>query len=95
MSDLFTARNIGSTLRTRLREAGVQSLADIRERGPGRIFRELSRMHPDRHLPVCYYLYSLQAALENKDWRSLSEREKQDLRRSAGLERMDKRARLR
>ena len=94
MSSLFAARNIGATLHARLRAVGVDSLEDIRERGPGRIYCELSEAQTDRHLPVCYYLYSLQGALENKDWRSLSEQQKQDLRRSAGLECMDKPVRL-
>ena len=90
MNGLLGARNIGVTLRARLRAVGVRSLEDIRERGPARIYRELSKAYPDRHLPVCYYLYSLQGAIDDRDWRSLSEREKRDLRLSAGRESMDR-----
>ena len=80
------APNIGPTILRRLHDLGVRSVDDIRRLGPGAIYRSLAAANPGRRLPVCYYLYSLQAAVEGRDWRSLSEAEKRDLRRSAGVE---------
>jgi len=36
-------------------------------------------------LPVCYYLYSLEGALSDRDWRELTDDEKRDLRVRAGV----------
>jgi DNA transformation protein len=79
------AANIGTTIRRRLQEIGIRTTEDIRRLGPGEIYRSLSARQPGSHLPVCYYLYSLQGAVEGRDWRSFSEEEKQALRRSAGI----------
>jgi DNA transformation protein len=81
-----SARNLGRTIRERLAGVGIVTVADIARVGPGSIYRLLSAREPDRRLPVCYYLYSLQGAIDGRDWRTLSDEEKSALRRSAGLE---------
>lgn len=50
-----------------------------------KVYRFLSRQEPEKHLPVCYYLYSLAGALEDRDWRTYSPEEKARLREQAGL----------
>lgn len=74
--------NIGSTIARRLRLVGISTLEDLRAITPAGAYRRLQAAHPGKTLPVCYYLYSLQGALDNKDWRELSPQTKARLRQA-------------
>lgn len=84
-SELAKARNIGSGIAYSLAGVGIKSLSELAEVGPVSAYRRMSAERSGEHLPVCFYLYSLKGALENRDWRSLSEHEKQAMRKQAGL----------
>ena len=85
MSELQKLKNIGPTVAARLNEIGVFSKADLKAMGPAVAYQRIQALYPNAHLPVCYYLYSLQGALQNKDWREFSERQKLNMQRLAGL----------
>lgn len=85
-SKLSQLPNIGKTVEKRLNEIGVFSRADLNKLGPSKAYQQLSNKQPGKHLPVCYYLYSLEGALKNKHWDAFSESEKKKLRIKAGLE---------
>jgi len=82
LSDL---KNIGKTVSCRLHELGVTKEAELKKLGAAKAYKWLSEQTPNKHLPVCYYLYSLEGAIQNKHWNELSEKEKQKLRHDAGL----------
>ena len=83
ISDL---QNIGKTLAFRLQEIGVTTEADLKAMGSAQAYRKLSANNPGRHLPVCYYLYSLEGAIQGKHWDDFSEQERTKMRKLAGLE---------
>ncbi len=76
-------KNIGATLSARLATIGVSTRADLARMGPAKAYRLLNAQAGKR-LPVCYNLYSLEAALRDMDWRQLSEADKQALKHEAG-----------
>lgn len=78
-------RNIGKVLGARLAAVGVETRADLAAIGAARGYRRLCELEQTR-LPVCYNLYSLAAALEDRDWKSLDDATKARLRQAAGVE---------
>lgn len=84
-SSLTELNNIGKTVASRLHELGITDEAGLRELGAAKAYRWLSESYPDKHLPVCYYLYSLEGALQGRHWDDFSEDEKTELRHAAGL----------
>lgn len=82
---LLGLKNIGKTVASRLHDLGITSETELKKLGSAKAYKWLSEQTPDRHLPVCYYLYSLEGAIQNKHWDEFSEKEKTDLRRAAGL----------
>ena len=85
MKQLTRLRNIGSTVAKRLEEIGVFSEKDLEEMGSAEAYLRIQANYPESHLPVCYYLYSLEGALQNKDWREFSDRQKLNMQRAAGI----------
>ncbi|GJL80021.1 MAG: TfoX [Nitrospinaceae bacterium] len=85
LSTLSQLKNIGKNVEKRLNEIGVYSRADLNKIGSAKAYQQLSQKQPGNHLPVCYYLYSLEGALKNKHWDEFSESEKKKLRMKAGL----------
>ena len=85
-NSLKGARNIGPTIEKRLNEIGVFSLADLAEMTAVRAFLAIRQRYPDKSIPRCYYLYSLQGALLNLDWRALPDEMKAELSADAILE---------
>jgi DNA transformation protein len=83
-SDLEGRPNLGSTIRARLRDAGIRSFADLRSLGAARAYKRLCA-RAGRRLPVCYYLYSLEGALRGIPWSALSPDEKARLQDEAGV----------
>ena len=77
--DLAELRNIGPTIKNRLNEIGVRTLADLKKVGAVNAYLRICASHPQRTIPVCYYLYSLQGALMDLHWDDLPERLKKSL----------------
>lgn len=66
--------NLGLSSAQWLREIGIQSVADLRQRGPLWAFRQLQS---GPHRVSLNLLWAMVAGLENRDWRSLTDLEKQ------------------
>ncbi len=75
--------NIGTTLAERLRSVGVSTVKQLEELGAVEAYKRIQNQIPEK-LPVCYNLYSLEGALQNIDWRKLSEKQKNKLLLEAG-----------
>lgn len=76
---LSELKNIGPTIEKRLNEIGIKSKRDLERVGPAGAYKRIRQKHPGKTIPVCYYLYSFQGALEGKHWDSISEKTKQSL----------------
>ncbi|WOF73869.1 TfoX/Sxy family protein [Parvibaculaceae bacterium PLY_AMNH_Bact1] len=78
-------RNIGPTVARRLMEIGVRTRHDLKEVGPATAYVHMSANSPGKHLPVCYYLYSLEGALKDLHWNDVPEETKRRLVSQAEL----------
>jgi DNA transformation protein and related proteins len=67
-SELSKLKNIGETIERQLNEIGVFSREDLKKVGPVSAFRKIKQNYPDMTISVCYYLYSLQGALNDMHW---------------------------
>jgi len=76
--ELKDLKNIGLTLQSKLKDVGIKSVEDLERIGPVQAYIKLCKQE-GRRLPVCYYLYSIEAALKKKDWRALSAAQKAKL----------------
>ena len=76
---LSELKNIGPTIEKRLNEVGIRSKSDLKRIGPAGAYKRIRQKYPDKTIPVCYYLYSFQGALEEKHWDNISEKTKQSL----------------
>jgi DNA transformation protein and related proteins len=83
-SDLAGQVNLGATIRARLQDADIRSMAQLRLLGAARAYKELC-VRAGRRLPVCYYLYSLEGALRGVRWDKLPEGDKARLLNEVGL----------
>lgn len=79
-SDLRRAKNIGATIKKRLNEVGVFALADLAEMTSVEAFKKIRRNDPEKTIPVCYYLYSLEGALLNLHWGDIPSELKKELK---------------
>lgn len=82
---LSELQNIGKTVASRLHEIGITNESELRKLGSAKAYKWLSDKNPNQHLPVCYYLYSLEGAIQDKHWDQFSEKEKTELRQAASL----------
>ncbi len=82
---LSELKNIGPTVAARLHAIGVTNETELRKLGSARAYKFLSARNPNKHLPLCYYLYSLEGAIQNRHWDEFSDEEKAGLRLAAGL----------
>ena len=73
------AKNIGITIAKKLNEIGVFTLADLAEMTPKIAYQKICDKYPEKTIPKCYYLYSLQGALLDLDWRELRNEIKYEL----------------
>ncbi|QNL48842.1 TfoX/Sxy family DNA transformation protein [Olivibacter sp. SDN3] len=80
VNSLSGAKNIGKTIARKLNEIGVYTLTDLRKMTSVSAYRQICKRYPNETIPVCYYLYSLQGAILNIDWRNLPENIKQTLK---------------
>lgn len=71
-------RNLGPTSGTWLREVGIATVAELKSCGPAIAFQMVKQRRPDD--ASLNLLWALAAGLLDKDWRDLSEAEKQKLR---------------
>jgi len=79
-------KNIGPTIAARLGEVGISTVGDLRRVGVVKAFQMVRANNADKTIPVCYYLYSLQGALQGVHWDALSKQTKHRLAREAGVE---------
>jgi DNA transformation protein len=84
-SRLSELTNIGSVVEQRLNEIGVFTRDDLERIGPSAAYRRIKDNYPDKTLPRCYYLYSLEGALRGVHWDALSNAVKRKLSKDAGL----------
>jgi len=71
-------RNIGTASADWLREIGIKTIADLEEIGPVSAYRSVKLREPTCGLNL---LWAMAAGLAGKDWRELSEDEKESLLR--------------
>lgn len=77
--------NVGPTIASRLHAVGITSLGELRRLGAPESYLRLCAQ-AGRRLPLCYYLYSLEAAIRGIAWTDLSEIEKRRLRAAAEVD---------
>ena len=83
-NSIKNAKNIGATIEKRLNKIGVFSLADLAETTPVKAYQKICECHPEKSIPVCYYLYSFQGALLDLHWNDLPNDLKNELLEKAG-----------
>ncbi len=93
--DLETLPNIGKTLANRLRSVGVDDVDALRLVGAVEAYQRIAGEYGPNRPPLCYNLYSLEAAIRGHDWRLLDEAAKKKLRQLAGVDDRNRSARHR
>lgn len=73
-------KNIGSKIAGRLNQIGIYSEEDLRLYGSVTTHQMLKKEFHNDVLPICYYLYSFEGALQDKHWNEISDRRKQELK---------------
>lgn len=61
------------------RSCGNSEVGELRRVGPAAAYRLVKAANPGQTIPVCYYLYSLQGALDGVHWDDLPEKKKRQL----------------
>ncbi|CAM9109857.1 TfoX/Sxy family protein [Acinetobacter bereziniae] len=79
VNSLKGAKNIGPKILSRLNEIGIYSLADLDKLTSVNAYKKICQQNPDKIVPVCYYLYSLEGALLDVHWNELSNEFKKNL----------------
>ena len=79
-SDLRQAKNIGAAIKECLTEIGVFTLADLEKMTSVEAFKKIFGNYPDKTVPVCYYLYSLEGALLNLHGKDIPSELKEELK---------------
>ena len=77
--ELKSAPNIGPKILERLQAVGIHSLPDLKKTGAPLAFVKIQKKFSKETIPRCYYLYSLEGALQQTNWRELSESTKKKL----------------
>lgn len=81
---LLGLKNIGPTIAARFKAVGVETVGGLRAIGPAEAYKRVKASRPDATTSVCYYLYSLQGALNGVHWDALSPSMKDKLLIDAG-----------
>ena len=72
-------KNLGPTIIQRLNEVGIHSKGDLERIGAVAGHRRIRERHPEKTIPVCYYLYSLEGAIRGVHWNDLPRKVKEEL----------------
>lgn len=80
-SPIAGMRNLGSASAAWLREIDVHSETDLRQLSPAVAYLLVKQQHPEASLNL---LWALAASLQDKDWRELTDAEKDVLLRQIG-----------
>ncbi len=72
-------RNIGPTIAKNLHLIGIRTKADLQQASAVGAYLHLTSSFPHKTWPVCYYLYSLQGALQDEHWDDIGEAAKAQL----------------
>lgn len=83
-NNLKGAKNIGPTIEKRLNEIGVFSFAHLSEMTPVKAYINICKQNPEKTIPICYYLYSLQGALLDLHWNDIPKELKSELLKQVG-----------
>ena len=70
-SDLRNAKSIGITIENYLNEIGIFTLADLAETTSVEAFKRIRKNYPEKTIPICHYLYSLEGTLLNLHWNDI------------------------
>ncbi len=89
---LFGLKNIGHTIAARCEAVGIKTVGDLRAIATAKAYKRIKAGHPGTTIPVCYYLYSLQGALDGVHWDALSPAVKEKLLKEAGVKRLTNRS---
>ncbi|MBL1275144.1 MAG: TfoX/Sxy family protein [Ectothiorhodospiraceae bacterium] len=81
---LTDLKNIGTKIAGHLKKAGIFSEEELRFHGPVEAHKMIKNMHPKMCLPVCYYLYSFEGALNDKHWNEIGDEQKLKLKKAIG-----------
>ncbi len=84
-SDLVGLKNLGPTIIKRLGGVGISSRAELARVGAAPAYRLMASQTAPHRLAVCYYLYSLEGALQDRHWDDFSDEEKSQMRLATGL----------
>jgi DNA transformation protein and related proteins len=84
-SELLQLRNLGVTVVKRLQAIGIHTRAELAQMGAPEAYRRMAAQAAPHRLAVCYYLYSLEGALQDRHWDDFSLDEKAELRLQTGL----------
>lgn len=79
---LTDLKNIGNKLASRLNEVGIFCEDELKEFGAVKVHQMIQKKYPDERLPVCYYLYSFEGALNNIHWNDVDTRKKEELKKA-------------
>lgn len=71
--------NIGPTIAARLEAVGIGTVGDLKRVGVAGAYTLVKANNPGKTIPVCYYLYSLQGALDGVHWDAVPDKTKQEL----------------
>ena len=82
---LLGLKNIGPVIAARFAAVGIRTVGDVRDIGAAEAYKRVQASQKGATLPVCYYLYSLQGALEGVHWDALSPSAKKSLLDQAGV----------
>ncbi len=82
-TELTQLKNLGPTIIRKLADVGIHTPADLRRVGPVNAYLAMQKKSA-QNLPVCYYLYSLEGALNGRHWNDLPAERKKELLRAIG-----------
>ncbi len=78
---LIELKNIGEKIAGRLHEVGIFTEKDLRCLGPVAAYKLIQENYPEETLPVCYYLFSFEGALQDISWDAIGAEQKLALKR--------------
>ncbi len=89
---LLGLKNIGPTIAARCEAVGIKTVGSLRAIGAAKAYKRVKAGHPGTTIPVCYYLFSLQGALDGLHWDALSPAVKEKLLKEAGVKHLTNRS---